>query len=162
MDHDQRNGHVVHYPHSSGSHWPSSVYHSPQSSPMHEFDNFAFATLPHTYPGPSLPTLPSPAEHGLLPLAPWPNGIAVAQQNTSYHPLAQTNPHAAASSMRPAPATESSVVVRPSSADKSIAPAAPPRKTLSDDDRRRMCEYVANNPGKKQVEVGGRSSILIG
>lgn len=33
-------------------------------------------------------------------------------------------------------------------------PPAQPRKTLTDDDRRRMCQYHEDNPAMKQTEIG--------
>jgi hypothetical protein len=33
-----------------------------------------------------------------------------------------------------------------------------PRRTLTDDDRRRMCEYHESHPGVKQTEIGGMSA----
>ena len=39
---------------------------------------------------------------------------------------------------------------------RSVAPpmASQPRKTLTDDDRRRMCQYHIDNPSMKQTEIG--------
>jgi len=34
-----------------------------------------------------------------------------------------------------------------------------PRKTLTDDDRRRMCEYAEANPGVKQTEIGNMFGV---
>ena len=34
-----------------------------------------------------------------------------------------------------------------------------PRRTLTDDDRRRMCEYHESHPGVKQTEIGGMSVL---
>ncbi|KAK8124638.1 uncharacterized protein PG998_000397 [Apiospora kogelbergensis] len=34
-----------------------------------------------------------------------------------------------------------------------------PRKTLSDDDRRRMCQYAADNPKSKQTEIGAKFGV---
>jgi hypothetical protein len=36
---------------------------------------------------------------------------------------------------------------------------ATPRRTLTDDDRRRMCEYHESHPGIKQAEIGGMSVL---
>jgi hypothetical protein len=33
-----------------------------------------------------------------------------------------------------------------------------PRRMLTDDDRRRMCEYHESHPGVKQTEIGGMSA----
>lgn len=53
------------------------------------------------------------------------------------------------------------VAIQPASAPplKTTRPAIPPiqsqpRKTLTDDDRRRMCQYHIDNPSMKQTEIG--------
>ena len=35
-----------------------------------------------------------------------------------------------------------------------------PRRLLTDDDRRRMCEYHERHPGVKQTDIGGTSPAL--
>lgn len=36
---------------------------------------------------------------------------------------------------------------------------ASPRKTLTDSDRRRMCQYHEENPSVKQTEIGGEFDL---
>jgi len=36
--------------------------------------------------------------------------------------------------------------------------ASTPRKTLTDSDRKRMCQYAEDHPNSKQTEIGGMSS----
>ena len=36
-----------------------------------------------------------------------------------------------------------------------------PRKTLTDADRRKMCEYYGNNPTVKQTEIGGKRNGIL-
>lgn len=59
--------------------------------------------------------------------------------------------------------TSPPVAIPPASAPiqslKTTRPVAPPiasqpRKTLTDDDRRRMCQYHIDNPSMKQTEIG--------
>ena len=38
-------------------------------------------------------------------------------------------------------------------------PPSQPRKTLTDDDRRRMCEYAESHPGTKQTEIGSMFGV---
>jgi len=37
----------------------------------------------------------------------------------------------------------------------SIRPSPTPRKTLTDADRKRMCQYAEDNQNAKQTEIGG-------
>jgi hypothetical protein len=50
--------------------------------------------------------------------------------------------------------TTSPPTVTPVSAGSSARSGPSVRKTLSDDDRRRMCKYAEENPTAKQTEIG--------
>ena len=39
-------------------------------------------------------------------------------------------------------------------------PTSTGRRTLSDEDRKRMCEYAQDHPGMKQLEIGRKSAII--
>jgi hypothetical protein len=56
----------------------------------------------------------------------------------------------------PVSATSISTTVTPVTATG----GSTPRRTLTDDDRRRMCEYHESHPGAKQTEIGGTSPVL--
>lgn len=47
----------------------------------------------------------------------------------------------------------------PLKAPKSAHSQSQPRKTLTDDDRRKMCEYAEANPGVKQTEIGSMFGV---
>lgn len=123
---------------------------SQHQSPIHEYGGFGFM---HTAPQslPSEPTFsrmapPQPTHttqhQQLLPL--------IMPSHPTW-PSMLTNPagyQAAPVSMPP--------VSAPLKTTKLPAIHAPsPRKTLTDDDRRRMCRYHEENPSVKQTEIGG-------
>lgn len=41
----------------------------------------------------------------------------------------------------------------------SIQTTSQPRKTLTDEDRRQMCQYAEDNPGVKQTDIGARFGV---
>jgi hypothetical protein len=58
--------------------------------------------------------------------------------------------------------TISPPTVTPISAGSSTRSGGPSvRKTLSDDDRRRMCKYAEENPTAKQTEIGCKLFVRV-
>jgi len=58
----------------------------------------------------------------------------------------------------PGPPPPISVTSIPTTATPvTISDDSTPRRVLTDDDRRRMCEYHESHPGVKQTEIGGMS-----
>ncbi|MCJ1230685.1 hypothetical protein MMC12_007359 [Toensbergia leucococca] len=126
-------------------------YHSSQhQSPAHEYNGFAFVSpMEPTY---NRPIQPSYSTHQSLhplimpqwpsmltnpgssvpPIMPLPSSLAPASTIASAHPL----PPVASS---PAPSTQ--------------------RRTLTDQDRRRMCQYHEDNPTVKQTEIGSMFGV---
>jgi len=132
-------------------------------SPLYENGSFAYLQpsqhgLPHSLPSePSFPRMaPPPVTHAthhqqLLPLI---------MPSHSTWPSMLTNP---ASYPGPAPP----VAIPPVSSASKPTPKLPaihatpsPRKTLTDADRRRMCQYHEDNPSVKQTEIGGENSYI--
>lgn len=98
---------------------------------------------PHAAPPshhPPLPMLMVPS-HGT-----WPSMLTNPGSFNTSSPVA----------IPPAPAqvvpTLKAATTRPPPAPPTIA--SQPRKTLTDDDRRRMCQYHIDNPSMKQTEIG--------
>lgn len=153
MEHDSHNQQSSEQDsHYSNDGWgvPINNYSSPQqTSPIFEYHNFPYMNngLPHSLPvEPTFTRMPPPlAPHShqqLLPL--------IMPSHPTW-PSMLTNP---AGYQAPP------VAIPPSSAAMKAAklaahPAPSPRKTLTDQDRRRMCQYHEDNPSVKQTEIGG-------
>ena len=127
------------------------------TTPMHEYSGYNFSTSPvmpiepaYTVPRPPPYTAHQQLQplHSLITMAPWPSMLTSSQANYS-PPMLPTAP-----------------IVTPISASttSTVTPVTPvtttggstPRRTLTDDDRRRMCEYQSGHPGVKQTEIGGK------
>lgn len=153
---------------------------------MHSFQNHHQTTMPE-YNGSSFSFMPS-ISHGLpseslhrMPPPPPPHSMAQAQQTT----LPQLPPQLPMLVM-PSHATWPSMLTNPNSYSSHSAPSmsippiqvAPrvqgssmktklpalhtqpvPRKTLTDDDRKRMCQYAEDHPHAKQTDIGARFGV---
>ncbi|KAL8687750.1 MAG: hypothetical protein Q9218_006165, partial [Villophora microphyllina] len=137
--------------------------HSPHHSPLNEFNGFYMpsSSQPAFDPYYSRPTVTSQASNPpLYPLIvpQWPSQLT----NPSISPPSST-PQSSSSApiLAPRPIAPSNTSVEAISA----TPAAPPvpapipvpqsgRRTLTDQDRRRMCQYHEENPTVKQTEIG--------
>lgn len=138
---------------------------SHSQSPVYE--NSSYGMLPYQSHGiplePSFPPrMPDPPQNNypghhqqLLPL------IMPNHAQTTW-PSQLTNPASSSSSSAPP------IVIPPASAPpppakaslpklSTIQTAPSPRKTLTDSDRRRMCQYHEDNPTVKQTEIGGKN-----
>jgi hypothetical protein len=121
---------------------------SQQQSPIHEYQGYPYMHgLPHSLPiEPTFTRMPPPATHGhqqLLPL--------IMPSHPTW-PSMLTNP-AGYHSAPPVAIPPSSAPVKAAKLPAIHAPS--PRKTLTDADRRRMCQYHEDNPTIKQTEIGG-------
>ncbi|KAG9672048.1 hypothetical protein KCU87_g6043, partial [Aureobasidium melanogenum] len=120
--------------------------HSYHGTPAQEYTGFGWGSPPlpmHSAAFSQSPPL-RPTHQQLQPLMmPWPSMIG--SQQTFYPPLL---PQAQMGTISPP-------TVTPISAGSSTRSGGPSvRKTLSDDDRRRMCKYAEENPTAKQTEIG--------
>ena len=114
---------------------------------MHEYGGFGFAASPVVPIEPAFPRPPPYNSHQPLPhlitVAPWPSMLT----STSFSaPVIPTAPL-----MTPVSASTATPTVTP----VTTTGGSTPRRTLTDDDRRRMCEYHESHPGVKQTEIGG-------
>ncbi|KAI9849455.1 MAG: hypothetical protein M1837_004075 [Sclerophora amabilis] len=127
-----------------------SGFHSSQhQSPVNEYNGFSFMQASQSTPGDSTFSQMNPPsmahQQSLRPLIvpPWPSMLT--SQSTFAPSMASTAP---ASAPPTAP-------VRVQSSHSS----GPPRKTLTDADRRRMCLYHEENPTVKQTEIGAMFGV---
>lgn len=127
--------------------------HSPHQSPLHEYNGFGFGLMSSTHvPLDSIYTRPTqtayssnPHLHPLI-MPQWPSQITNPSEGGP--PAAIPLPRALA---------PTSTITTPQSAPPATpAPASSTaRKTLTDQDRRRMCQYHEDHPTVKQTEIGG-------
>ncbi|KAK6005975.1 hypothetical protein QM012_006385 [Aureobasidium pullulans] len=119
--------------------------HSYHGTPAQEYTGFGWGSPPlpmHSAAFSQSPPL-RPTHQQLQPLMmPWPSMIG--SQQPFYPPLL---PQTQLGTISPP-------TVTPVSAGSSNRSGPSVRKTLSDDDRRRMCKYAEENPTAKQTEIG--------
>lgn len=146
------------FPNSSGD-WQGNnhVYpHSHHGTPAQEYNGFSFASA-------QLPMQPSvfinngssgvqhrPLHHQLQPLVmpQWPSMLpSQGNYNRTYQ-----------NQIQPVPPIAAAPITTPISAN-SARSGTTPRKTLTDLDRRRMCQYHEEHPNTKQTEIGGMSAL---
>lgn len=155
---DDEHGHVA-YQTSSPNPWspnPHVYPHSHHGTPAQEYSGFQF-----TSPPPPLETSAfDPAMHQrqihqhLQPLVmpQWPSML-----NSQSHPPFQqmfpppTQPIQPIQPIQPMSITPIATPVSAASARSSSTP----RKTLTDLDRKRMCQYAEEHPNSKQTDIGG-------
>ena len=154
MEHDPNHGQDQDHHYNSNDAWVQIGYPSShQTSPV-EYQNYQYMSVPHSLPlhQSYAPRMPPPQTHSqphLLPL------IMPSQQTW---PSMLTNP--AGSGYQAPP------VAIPPSAPPIKAPRIPaihapsPRRTLTDQDRRRMCQYHEEHPTVKQTEIGGKLEVF--
>lgn len=132
---------------------------SPRNSPANEYQHFNFGTSGDgLYQRPFQPQFSAPE-----PLPPLNTSTPTLWPSQITNPSGQVSPPISLPTHRPiAPVTQS--VPRktpPSASSKAANPASTSRKTLSDDDRRRMCKYHDENPTIKQTEIGGEPAYRL-
>lgn len=154
MDHEQHHHHQDHFEDHSAGWQEHGGFHAHHQSAVQEYNGFnnyaplpmepiyASSMHPPQHPHPS----PRPAHPQLQPLImpqmpQWPSMLT--SQSTYQPPLFPSAPIP----ITPATAT-------PVSAGSTQTRTSTPRKTLTDTDRRRMCQYHEENPTVKQTEIG--------
>ena len=139
-----------------------SGHPSPQNSPPHDYTGaFDFPSPAYAQPDAMYSSPPYQASYSApQPLPPlntttlWPSQLtnpsgSSPPQMLPLHP----RPMAPATQASPAPA-----VTAPTPPPSKPTPSLPTsRKTLTDNDRRRMCKYHEENPTVKQTEIGGKA-----
>lgn len=142
----------------------SSQHHSP----MHEYGAYGFGVSPIMPIEPSYSmSIPPPytAHQQLQPLImpQWPSMMAAQSPYSSSPSLpsatATTTPTTSPSTTTTATPIKCAPLPKSATAPTPATPNA--RRTLSDDDRRRMCQYHEDHPNVKQTEIGGALSYHI-
>ena len=134
--------------------------HSPHQSPATDYHGFGFPPPIHThldplYNRPIQPSFSSPQPlHPLVTMPQWPSQITNPSENSPpaviplHRPILPVSSKSTpAPTLAPAPAPALS---------KPTPTLSTSRRTLTDSDRRRMCEYHNENPNVKQTEIGGK------
>ena len=142
------------YPQSSPpTQWPATAHvypHSHHGTPSQEYSGFNFGT-------PHMPMEPSAFGSGIqqrsmapqlqpLVMPQWPSMLS-SQSHSTYQPIYPPP-------IQPIQPVPMQTLQTPVSAT-STRSASTPRKTLTDIDRKRMCQYAEEHPNSKQTEIGG-------
>jgi hypothetical protein len=154
MDHEHHH-HQDSFEDHSGWAQPGPYDHHHQS-PVHDFNGFnSYAPLPME---PMYNTTMHPPHHPprtthpqLQPLI-MPQWPSMLTSQSSYVP--PIFPSA------PVPNTPASATPVSATSTHSGRTSSTPRKTLTDQDRRRMCQYHEDHPTVKQTEIGGKHAII--
>ena len=157
MADDDRNTAYRSSPPTHWTHFPTHP-HSHHGTPAQEYQGFNFAS-------PQLPMEPSafasgmhqrPMHHQLQPLVTgmpqWPSMLN-SQGPASYPPIYQQP-------VQPLQPMSAGPLLTPVSAT-STRSTSTPRKTLTDLDRKRMCQYAEEHPNSKQTEIVGTWVVLL-
>ena len=133
-------------------------YQSPHMhSPAHEYSGFGYMSSPHGIPMEPIFQRTMPLSYSThqqpppLMTAQWPSMLTNPSRNAT--PALSVQPIQSPPSLAP-PSTYSTVHSLPQPANPLPVPSA--RRTLTDQDRRRMCQYHEDNPTVKQTEIGGK------
>ena len=135
--------------------WEHIYPHSHHGTPAQEYSGFAFSSPQMPMEASGFSSMPQRSTHQhLQPLImpQWPSMLN-SQAHTPFQgiypqPLQPVQP------IQPMPL---GLLHTPVSAVSSRA-VPTPRKTLSDLDRKRMCQYADEHPSAKQTEIGGESN----
>lgn len=130
--------------------------HSPHNSPLQEYNGFAFMSNTHVPLEPLYNRPVQPSYSTAQPLQPlvmpqWPSQLTNPSIDSG-HPGAFPPPRLLAPiSIMPTkpPLPRSASTPAPVSAPSTA------RRTLTDQDRRKMCQYHEDHPTVKQTEIGG-------
>lgn len=166
MDHDT---HLTHHDQSfCGDHWSDMGTFMP--TPMSEYAHgYSYlSSLPHRLPSESLgqmappatsPPPPPPSLHGSAPAHHPTLPMLMVPGNPTW-PSMLTNPGGFTTSP-PVAIPPMSAGVQPLTQSRPPMPpvASQPRKTLTDEDRRRMCQWHIDHPEMKQTEIGGMFGV---
>ncbi|KAK3952714.1 hypothetical protein QBC32DRAFT_340614 [Pseudoneurospora amorphoporcata] len=104
-------------------------------------------------PPPPQHHVPQPHQHSHPPLP-----MLMMPQTTTTWPSMLTNPTYGA---HPVPPVAIPPVTTPLKNSKlpAIQTTSQPRKTLTDEDRRRMCQYAQDHPTAKQTDIGAQFGV---
>ena len=134
---------------------------SPHQSPRNDYGDFDFSTSVHAqldsmYNRPLHSSFSTPQPlHPLITMPQWPSQITNPSETSSPPPVVQLQHRPILPLSKTVPAIPRLATVSP----KEKPALSSSRRTLTDTDRRKMCEYHNENPNVKQTEIGGESRI---
>ena len=134
-------------------------YHSPHvESPSQEYNAFGYMSSAHGIP--MEPAYNRPLHHPLYSTHQSPHSLITTQW-----PSMLTNPSNHTQPTVPTPPPPLAPVSTLTTAHPlppltTPVPQSTARRTLTDLDRRRMCQYHEDNPTVKQTEIGGKCFLL--
>jgi hypothetical protein len=134
---------------------PHIYPHSHHGTPAQEYSGFNFTTPqlpmePNAFSS-SLQQRPMPPQLQPLIMPQWPSMLSSQSAHSTYQPLFPQP-------VQPIQPMSIGPLQTPISAT-STRSTSTPRKTLTDADRKRMCQYAEEHPNSKQTEIGGAFAI---
>lgn len=130
--------------------------HAPHQSPVQDYNGYnTYAPLPMEplYPAGMHPPRTTHQQLQPLIMPQWPSMLT--SQSSYVPPIFQSAPVP----ITPASATPVSAVSAVSTSSTRSHGSSTPRKTLTDADRRRMCQYHEDHPTVKQTEIGAMFGV---
>ena len=133
---------------------------SPHQSPPNEYGDFQFGSthiqLDPLYNRPMQSSFSTPQPlQPLITMPQWPSQITNPSENNS-SPPPTTSSHRPILPLSKTTDAVPKLTASPVPERKSLHSTSTSRRTLTDSDRRRMCEYHSDNPNVKQTEIGGK------
>ena len=132
---------------------------SPHQSPQNDYGDFDFSNSVHAqiesiYNRPLQSSFSTPQPlHPLITMPQWPSQITNPSETTSPPPVVQLQHRPILPLSKTVPTIPKLNTLSP----KEKPTLSSSRRTLTDSDRRKMCEYHNENPNVKQTEIGGES-----
>ena len=114
------------------------------SNSVAQLDSMYNRPLPSSYSNPQ-------ASHPLIHMPQWPSQITSPSETSSPPPVVQLQHRPILPLSKTVPTMQKLATVSPK--EKPVLSSS--RRTLTDSDRRKMCEYHNENPNVKQTEIGG-------
>ncbi|KAK7965033.1 hypothetical protein PG996_000606 [Apiospora saccharicola] len=169
MDQDSLIAHDSTYP---NNHWVDVTAYNQMSMPEYNSNFYLAPVTSHGLPSESIggghmPPPPMPSQIHQSPIhhqqqLHFPNQQhqqPILQAQKVNWPSLHTNPGQSYPTPPVAIPAQSTVPIRQTPKQLPSITTSQPRKTLSDDDRRRMCQYAADNPKSKQTEIGAKFGV---
>ena len=134
---------------------------SPHHSPANNYGDFDFSPSVHAqldsiYSRPLHSSFSTPQPlHPLITMPQWPSQITNPSETTSPPPVVQLQHRPILPLSKTVPTIPKLTTISP----KEKPTLSSSRRTLTDSDRRKMCEYHNENPNVKQTEIGGESKL---
>lgn len=138
-----------------------------QQSPMNDYTGNSFGFMPpitHGLPSESLNRMPPPPPpHSMaqsqttLPQLPPQLPMLVMPSHAPWPSMLLANPNSYSSHSAPPMPMPPQVTLKTKLPALHTQPV--PRKTLTDEDRKRMCQYAEDHPHAKQTDIGARFGV---